>query len=113
MARKGFNPNLVAAMLVLVIAVGCASPLNDEQISQDAQKKLGAALAEDAGRVHMQVASGVVVLSGTVSSEAERKSATQAAGQAAGVKAVLNNLTIAAPDPAATTPATADANATS
>jgi BON domain-containing protein len=113
MARKGFNPNLVAAMLVLVIAVGCASPLNDEQISQDAQKKLGAALAEDAGRIHIQVASGVVVLSGTVSSEAERKSAAQAAGQAAGVKAVLNNLMIAAADPAATTPATTDANATS
>jgi len=86
---------------VLAIAVGCAKAPNDRQVSQ----QLTSRFEQDSGlhgkAISVQAAGGVVTLSGTVDSEAQRAAAASYASTLAGVRVVVNNLQVApAPGPA-------------
>lgn len=95
---------LMVAALVLALGIGCGKSSSDTQIVEATQSKMDAVAPGLSKHVQIQVASGVVVLSGSVSTEADRAAAEDAAHQAPGVKAVVNNLTIAG-DPAFATAA--------
>jgi hypothetical protein len=59
--------------------------------------------------IQSSVENGIVTLNGTVSNEAARSLAASDVAQVAGIKTVVNNLTVAAPAPAATAAAPAPA----
>jgi len=98
MSRTRFISAL-AALALLVFALGCnkqetATPRTDSQVAADITNKINS----DANLPNKQIAvgsnSGVVTLSGTVGSEAERLAAANDASQVDGVKTVVNNLVV-------------------
>lgn len=96
-----------AALLAagLVVAAGCSRVPDDGQITQSIQSQIRKDTAIN-GQVSVQSAGGVVTLSGQVSSDAERALAAREAADTAGVKQVINNLTVGPPPPeTAATPA--------
>lgn len=95
---------LLAAALVLASAMGCGKAQSDAQISEATQVKLDTVLPGQSKGIQVQVANAVVVLNGSVNTDADRSAAGDAAHQVAGVKAVLNNLTVT-PDPGVATAA--------
>lgn len=96
----------VLAAVVAFTAAGCKSTApSDATLTEQVQSRLTADQNLSGQNVQSQVASGVAVLSGTVTSDAARATAGADAAQVAGVKTVVNNLTIqaaAAAPPSAT-----------
>lgn len=103
---KAQNPLLIAATILLALTVaGCdrfPSSRSDQQVTQDVQGRIQADTAVANKQIAITANNGIVTLNGTVTSEAERQSAANDAANVAGVKTVVNNLTVAA---AATEPA--------
>ncbi|MDE3199439.1 MAG: BON domain-containing protein [Acidobacteriota bacterium] len=109
---------MAAAVLgfAVLFAAGCkhqAAAPTDQQISTDIQARLTAEPALNGQSVQVSVANGVATLNGTVTSDAARVLAGNEAGTIAGVKTVVNNLTVqqaqsSIPEmPASSTPAPA------
>jgi len=74
---------------------GCKSSATDDAtLNTQVQSKLFSDQALRGESIQTAVAGGVVTLTGTVSSDAARSSAGTDAGQVAGVKTVVNNLTV-------------------
>lgn len=103
--------------LALTLAAGCmkpassANPSNDSQLLSAVNNKLAADQALSGQQIQAQVAGGVAVLTGSVDSEAAKGLAAADAQQIAGVRSVVNNLSVgssstpvAAPAIAAATP---------
>ncbi|MEO8724992.1 MAG: BON domain-containing protein [Acidobacteriaceae bacterium] len=102
-------PGFVLALaLALAVATGCnknpatlspsaAAPATDQQISVDVQSKILGDSAVSNKQLTINANDGVVSLSGEVSSDVERIAAANDAGSVAGVKTVINNLSVAAP----------------
>ena len=91
---------LLAVLLAMgmVLAIGCAKTRTDAELASDAQKKIGADQSiSSKQQLAVQAAGGVVTLSGSVASEAERNAAANDAGAVEGVKTVINNLTVQPP----------------
>ena len=87
-----------ALLLALALAVGCNRAPSDAKLTSDVQNQiLGDSSISSKQQVTVQAANGVVTLSGTVASDAERSLAGIDAGKVAGVKTVVNNLQTAAP----------------
>jgi hypothetical protein len=84
----------VCVLLVLAVAVGCSKAPNDAQLIGEVTQKIQADPNMQTKAVSVQSNNGVVTLSGTVSSDAERVAAANDAAQVAGVKTVVNNLTV-------------------
>ena len=82
----------LGAVLLLSMFAGCKKGPDDATITQDVQAKLKAdpALAS----VGVSTAAGVVTLSGTVMSAADKARAAQLATGVDGVKSVVNNLIV-------------------
>jgi hypothetical protein len=101
--------NLYAiALLALALAAGvaCSKPAKtDAQISGDVQNQLSGDNQLQGRQVAVQSSNGTVTLSGTVNTEAEKVAASNDASKVEGVKQVLNNLAVAAPQQAAAEPA--------
>ena len=95
--RRAVLPVVILAMLASL--AGCASKPNNQQTAQAVQGKIYADSSITSRQIQAVAANGVVTLSGTVASEAERQAAASDAAQIAGVKTVVNNLTVAAPTP--------------
>ncbi len=100
----------LAAVMILIagLSVGCnkATPARtDAQVASDVQSKIMSDPAVQSRDISVNAANGVVTLSGTVSSDAERNASSNDAGAINGVKTVINNLTI---QQAQTTPAPAE-----
>ena len=91
-------------MTVLGLAAGCSRSRNDAQVAGDVQGKIYSDPNIQSKQISVQSSNGVVTLSGTANSDAERIAAATDAGQVAGVKTVLNNLTVAAPATQAVAP---------
>ncbi len=87
--------------LVLLLALGlnlaCSRAPNDAQIANQVQSKIAADGNIQNKQLGVQSASGVVTLSGSVSSELERSAAANDAAQVPGVRTVVNNLEVSAP----------------
>jgi hypothetical protein len=90
---------LSAAVLVvgLGLAAGCTRARNDAQIASEVQGKLYGDPAIQSRQISVQSSGGVVTLSGSVTSDAERAAAATQAASVDGVKTVVNNLSVAPP----------------
>jgi len=80
----------------LVVWSGCsrkAAP-SDAQIASEIQDKIYSDSGIQSRQIEVQAAAGVATLSGTVSSDTERTAAANDAAAVAGVKTVVNNLTV-------------------
>lgn len=93
------NRSLYAVLtlaLGLALLAGCnrAPERTDAQIASDVQNKIYSDAAVQSRSVTVQAASGVVTLSGDVTSDAERVAAANDAGAIQGVKTVINNLQV-------------------
>jgi hypothetical protein len=91
---------VVTALLTLGVACKTAQA-NDSQVVSQVQSKLYADPTIQSKQIAVQSKDGVVTLSGSVASDAERTAAASAAATADGVKTVVNNLTVAQPQTAA------------
>jgi hypothetical protein len=85
----------VVVLLVLGLAAGCSKAPNDTQISSDIQTRLNADSGLQGKQIGVQSDKGVVTLSGSVDSDAQREAAARYASSQAGVRQVVNNLTVA------------------
>ena len=95
--RNHFQLCILTAALSLGLAAGCnraqdGAAKNDAQIATDVQSKINADNSVPDKQITVNSTNGVVTLSGTVASEAERLAAANDAGSVAGVKTVINNL---------------------
>ena len=86
----------LGVVLLIGIYAGCNKGPSDETLTQNVQAKLKADPALATAAINVSTAAGVVSLSGTVKSEAEKASAEQLARGVAGVKSVVNNLIVKA-----------------
>jgi hypothetical protein len=95
--------------LILLAAAGCRNQpaaRTDQQLTSDIQAKISSESALAGQNIQVSVANGVATLNGTVTDEASRALAANDSGTVAGVKTVVNNLTVqpashaAAPEPA-------------
>jgi len=78
-----------------LIVTGCKQPVaNDASVTAAVQARLVADSAISSEPIQTSVQAGVVTLNGTVGSDAARALAGNDASQVAGVKTVLNNLTV-------------------
>jgi len=86
---------------VLVLGAGCAKAPSDSQLSDEIHSKF----KQDSGlqdkAITVQVAAGVVTLSGVVDNDAERTAAARYASMTPRIREVVNNLQITAAAPSA------------
>jgi BON domain len=94
-AKRSLTMLFVCMLLVLAIAVGCAKKNNDAQVIGEVATKIQSDAGIQTKTIAVQSTDGVVTLSGTVGSDAERMAAANDAGQVQGVRTVINNLTVA------------------
>jgi hypothetical protein len=83
--------------LSMLFAAGCKThpaARTDQQVTADIQAKINGEGALAKQNIQVSVANGVATLSGTVSDEASRALAGNDSGTVAGVKTVVNNLTV-------------------
>ncbi len=94
---------LLSLPLALALAAGCNkspnaesanSPTSDQQVAVDVQAKILGDSAVTNKQMTINANNGVVTLSGQVSSDAERSAASNDAATVAGVKTVVNNLSV-------------------
>lgn len=91
---------VLALAIFFCVASGChrqlspASPRTDGQISAEVQAKLHAETALSGEDIQVAVNNGIVTLSGAATDPASRALAGNDAGTIAGVKTVVNNLTV-------------------
>ena len=87
---------VVIAVLALLIGTACnksAATRDDAKVASDVQSKIFSDPNVQSRQISVQSANGVVTLSGSVNSDAERTAAAQDAAAIDGVKTVVNNLT--------------------
>jgi hypothetical protein len=82
------------AVLALGLTLSCSRSQSDAQVASEAQYKIDADSGITTTQVTASANNGVVTLSGTVGSEAERSAAANDAAQVEGVKTVVNNLQV-------------------
>jgi len=85
---------LMCMMFVAFGLVSCSRARSDAAITSDVETKIHADATLAAAPITIQSNSGVVVLSGSVETDAGRSSAENAAKQVDGVKGVVNNLQV-------------------
>ncbi len=103
----GWTTLLAIALTGAGTITGCKSSAPDDAtLNTQVQSKLFSDQGLRGEPIQTAVSGGVVTLNGTVSSDTARTAAAGDAGQVAGVKTVVNNLTVEAPaTSAAVTPA--------
>ncbi len=86
----------VVLVSLALFAVGCSrvSSHSDAQVASDVQNKINGDNTIPDKQLNISANSGVVTLSGTVSSDAARNAAANDAAQVEGVKTVVNNLQV-------------------
>jgi hypothetical protein len=89
---------VIAALLVLAAGTGCQRPRSADQISQDVRSRINGDQAVQSRQYTVAAQDGVVTLSGYVNSDQERAAAAADAAQVDGVKTVVNNLEVEAPN---------------
>ena len=107
-------PRTIATVTALSLALafsGCksstpAAPTDDASLSTALQSRIAGDSALSTESIQTTVQNGVATLNGNVSSEAARSLAAADAAQVAGIRTVVNNLTVQQPAPtvAAVTP---------
>jgi hypothetical protein len=96
---------MLALLVSLALAVGCSRTPTDAKLTSDVQGQIqGDQSITNKDQITVQASGGVITLSGTVASDAERSLAGIDAGKVAGVKTVVNNLQSGPPVMAQTPP---------
>ncbi|MDP9267651.1 MAG: BON domain-containing protein [Acidobacteriota bacterium] len=85
---------LLSLALLLAVIAGCSKSKSDAQLAGEVQSKIQQDFAITNKQLGVNVANGVVTLSGAVGSEMERAAAANDAAQIQGVRTVVNNLTV-------------------
>ena len=103
---RSLHLGTLAALLAL--GAGCKqhtaeqpAPPSDQQIADSVQTKISAEGALNGQNIQVGVQNGVATLSGSANDDASRSLAGNDAGSVAGVKTVVNNLTVQPPQQAA------------
>ena len=87
----------VLSLAVALAAAGCRKPAADDAtVTAAVQTRIAGDAALGSEPIQSSVQSGVATLTGTVSSDAARALAANDAAQVAGVRTVVNNLTVGA-----------------
>ena len=94
-AKNSLAVLFICLLVILAVAVGCSKKPNDAQIIGEVATKIQADPNVQVKTIGIQSTDGVVTLTGQVGSDSERAAAATDAGQIAGVKTVVNNLTVA------------------
>ena len=100
-------PRIIATVTALSLALalwGCksstpAAPTDDASLSTALQSRIAGDSALSTESIQASVQNGVATLNGNVSSEAARSLAAADAAQVAGIRTVVNNLTVQQPAP--------------
>src|SRR4051794_8049440 len=87
----------VAASALLLISAACSRGTNDAQIIGEVSTRIQRDAQVPNKNIAITSNKGVVTLSGSANSEAERLAASNDASQVEGVKTVINNLAVAQP----------------
>lgn len=110
---KRNSPPLSRLLLAVILGltVGCAKKPDDAKISSEIQDRFSQDSGLSSKQLSVKAETGVVTLSGTVDTDAQREAAGKQAASVAGVKTVINNLQVSNIDKpsavaAATLPAT-------
>lgn len=90
----------VAMIAALAAGVACSRGVSDAQLAGQVQNKISADQGIQSRQITVQTSNGVVTLNGTVNNDTERAAAANDAAQIAGVKTVVNNLQVSAPQTA-------------
>lgn len=87
---------LAVPLLGLSLAGGCkrATPVTDDSLTSAVQTRISGDSAIASEPIQSSVQNGVATLNGTVSSDAARALAANDAAQVAGIKTVVNNLSV-------------------
>src|SRR6185437_11159308 len=107
------TPRAIASATLLALTLsfaGCkraVPPPDDAALSSALQSRIASDNALKAESIQASVENGVATLNGTVSSDAARALASADAAQVAGLKTVVNNLTVQQPAPPPTQAAVA------
>jgi hypothetical protein len=101
--RAFLSPLRAVAMLSLAVAIvttGCKinplAPPDDAALTQSVQAKIAGESSLQSEQIQASVQQGVATLTGTVSSDAARSLAANDAAQVAGIRTVVNDLTVQA-----------------
>jgi BON domain len=94
----------ITAIALTLATFGCKSttpaPADDATLSAALQSRIAGDSALSAEAIQSSVQNGIATLNGDVSSEAARSLAAADAAQVAGIRTVVNNLTVQQPAPA-------------
>jgi len=82
---------------ILAVGVACTRAAGDSEVTSEVQNKLNADSGLQGKQLAVQASNGVVTLSGTVDSDAQRTAASRYASSVPGVKQVVNDLQVASP----------------
>ena len=96
---------IAALTLGLAIGLGCSKAPSDAELTGAVQTRFSQDSGLSAKSLNVQAANGTVTLSGAVDNEVQRDAAARQAAAVPGVKQIINNLQVAAPDPVAQAPA--------
>jgi len=93
---KRTSPSIycVLLMIVLGLGAGCAKKPDDAKVSSEIQSKFSQDSGLGSKQLSVKAEGGVVTLSGTVDTEAQRDAAGRQAASVAGVTTVVNNLQV-------------------
>jgi len=101
--RTFHSPLRAAALLSLALAIGTIgcknnplAPPDDAALTQSVQAKIAGESSLQSEQIQASVQQGVATLTGTVSSDAARSLAANDAAQVAGIRTVVNDLTVQA-----------------
>jgi hypothetical protein len=94
-ARFGFRALLLIPVAVVIFGVGCSKKPTDAQLAANVQKQIGADSALQGQPISVTASNGTVTLSGAVNGPGSRELASNDAAKVAGVKTVVNDLTMA------------------
>jgi hypothetical protein len=96
--RRGWVAAGAATIVALSLMTGCksrqAAAPTDQQLTSAIQSKIQGESALNGQNIQVSVSNGVATLSGTVADDASRALAGNDSGSVAGVKTVVNNLTV-------------------
>lgn len=101
--KARFSSVVLALAMISALAAGvaCNRGVSDAQLAGQVQNKISADQGIQSRQISVQSSNGVVTLNGTVNNDTERAAAANDAAQINGVKTVVNNLQVGAPQTAA------------
>lgn len=94
-AKTSLYAGMLALSLVFGLVSACTRAPDDAQIAGEVQARIEADPNVATKQITVNSNNGVVTLSGTVASDAEREAAARDAARVEGVKTVVNNLQVA------------------